>query len=170
MPAPLFRSLIAFAAIALGAFMLFALASSAYHATPSDLATVSDEPVTQDVGNWTAVDAADDPAATEFYENETVRVGGTPLDEGTDYEWNSTNASIYWYNTVDTTDGGSATVDYAYREHSETDARIHELVSIPVGSVGLFVLAPVITFIGALFVWLSSLLLKARRSTAGGGR
>jgi hypothetical protein len=75
--------------------------------------TAENESVTQDVGNWTEVVRHDDVVG--YLDNETVyNEVDNELTEGTDYEWDTTNGSIYWYDTGDTTDGAEATVIYSY--------------------------------------------------------
>lgn len=100
------------------AFVLIAVAGiawaggAAYSDVPDEVTTTSTT-VEQNVGGETLV--ATPPYATTIYDNETiVTESDVTLTEGTDYDWNSSEASITWYNTTDTTDGANATLTYSY--------------------------------------------------------
>lgn len=104
--------------------------------------TVTNETLTQDVGNWTPVDEQD---AIEYQDNETVyNATDTQLVDGTDYEWNTTNGSVYWYDTASTTDGADATISYTYLEPSESTNAVASLLSL--GGRALMLVA---LFVGA---------------------
>lgn len=84
------------------------------------LTTVTNESVTVDYGNSTQVD---ETWGENYLENETVyNSNGAELTEGTDYEWYTSNQSVYWYNTSNTTDGANASITYSF-EHKPDAAR-----------------------------------------------
>ena len=104
--------------IVIGAALLigFFLTSALWGAIPAtEQVTVTNETVTQDVGNWTAVDAADKEGVKGFLDNEVVyNSSDTELTEGTDYEWNETDGTIKFLSTASTTDGNNANITYTY--------------------------------------------------------
>lgn len=102
-----------------------------YEATPETTETVNAEAVVADVGNWTAVDAPD--YARSFEDNETItNSSGTTLQEGSDYEWNTSTGEIYWYNTDRVDDGEEMSVDYAYSAKTEKARTAKKILAIPV--------------------------------------
>lgn len=51
----------------------------------------------------------------------TVVVNGTTLVEGTDYSWDTSDGSVTWFDTANTSDGAAAQIDYrAYQRTRET--------------------------------------------------
>jgi len=83
----------------------------------------------------------ENPDPYEFT-NLTVTSNGTELREGTDYLFDTENATIEWQDTLDTTDGDAAEVAYEYRDHSETtttQARILSTIATPIGFVFLMI-------------------------------
>lgn len=106
------------AGIVIGATLLigFFLTSALWGAIPAtEQVTVTNETVTQDVGNYTAVSAAGDEGVKGFLDDEVVyNSSDVQLTEGTDYEWNETDGTIKFLSTTDTTDGANANITYTY--------------------------------------------------------
>lgn len=138
-----------------------AVIGSSYENTPTHVESVENETLTQDVGNWTATDSTRRTGVTGWYDNESVRNStGGALQEGVDYEWSTTNGSVYWYNTSDTTDGGGADVSYAYDSRpAQANTMIGPLATL-IDMSGIF---PLVIVAGVAF-----LALKQLASTTGG--
>ncbi len=109
-------------------------------------ATANTEAVTVDYSENTTVDNAD--TATSFYDNETIQTdgGNTTLEDGIDYEWNTTTGEIQWLNTTATTDGDTATITYTYQYHGQTTSNIAALLQ-PWGTIlGVFLFVTVLGY------------------------
>lgn len=78
------------------------------------------ETVTVDYNNESSVS---ENATVEGYgKSPTITVGDTELVEGTDYDWDSSSGNVTWYNTSNTTDGDTATIQYvAYQRTGESE-------------------------------------------------
>lgn len=124
--------------VVLGAIslLLIPITSAALDQTPANrVETVENESVEMDVGNWVQLNETDGHI---YYDNETVyNSSGVELVEGTDYDYETSNQSIYWYNTNNTTNGvnGSATYSIGYQPST-----LRSSVSI-VGNVAVLVAA-----------------------------
>lgn len=142
--------------------------SQAYQDTPTHVETVSGETLTQDVGNWTAVDAAGQAGVVGFYDNETVRnESGDNLTEGTDYEWDE-SGQIKFLNSSSTTDGANASIDYAYDARPEQSTAMIGPIAAMFDIAGILPLA-----LGAIAVlWGTTTLWSAAggRGSYGGRR
>lgn len=150
-----------------GLFMIIAVANAAYADTPESVVTVDNETVTQQVGEYQAADGASDDRFVTAYDNETVyNASGTELEEGVDYVWNDTDATILFKDTARTSDGGSADVSYAYDAKSADTARFHGIIKPTIGVM------PVLVFVGVFLVAGSFTLWGIRWITSrrGGGR
>jgi hypothetical protein len=131
-----------------------------YDDAPEANHTVTNEQLTADVGNYTRVDAPDH--ALSFYDNETVTnsSGGT-LQEGSDYEWNASDRTIYFYNSsTHVSDGEQVEIDYAYTSKIETARGLKTILGIPIRYVYPFgILVALAVSIGgvavALVKWFS---------------
>lgn len=124
--------IVVFAVVLVAALGIMWAVGAEYDRAPEQAETVNDEPIVVDKGNWTATDHPD--YALSFYDNETVRnSSGSQLSEGTDYEWNTTNGSVYWYeSSTDVTDGEEASITYSYAAKRPGTRRVMSVVSIPV--------------------------------------
>lgn len=136
------------------------IVASLFGTMPADeFHQVENESLTQDVGNWTQVS---ETYGSHYYENETVNnSSNTTLVEGTDYEWNPDNQSVYFYATANTNDGATAYVTYSF------DAK-PEMARTSVGTIGdAFSLGAV-----AVLVFVAVFILQTLGgfSGAGGGR
>jgi hypothetical protein len=81
--------------------------------------TVTNESVTVDYDNLSYVQYND--SSYDLSDNVTVYDSGdVELAEGTDYNWYSSNGSLEWINTTETTDGETATVTYDYTSGGAT--------------------------------------------------
>jgi hypothetical protein len=132
--------------------------SSIYGTMPAMATTaVANESISVDYGNWTQVDNS---YGEHYYDNESVyNSNGQVLVEGTDYEWSPSNQSVKFYNTTDTSDGATGSIDYAF-DHKPDTARN------AVGTIGQgFVLGAV-----AVIVLVASLILGLIGGLGGGGR
>lgn len=111
-----------------------AMAAGASFSDATHVFTVEGESITVDYDDPVAVDSAD--VAVSFYDNETVyNASGDPLVEGTDYEWNTDNGSVTWFDTAATTDAETGSIDYAYDAPSERSRDLASVLSI--GGYGL---------------------------------
>jgi len=137
-------------ALALALALLFpavnvAFAGSATAGNASETVSVDyqneSQLATDDVYNYTSV---------------SVEANNQTLDEGTDYEFNESSATIRWLNTTATSSGDTATVTLQFYDHSEqttTIATVFALLANPL--VWVLVLAVVgwilITMVGGDF-------------------
>lgn len=102
-----------------GAFAAYQVADNAQDQAARSSETVTNETLTQQVGNWQLVSKSTDEFTAGF--NDTVTVyneTGTQLEAGTDYEWNSTDGAILYKDTASTQDGNSSTITYDYEENT----------------------------------------------------
>jgi len=53
------------------------------------------------------------------YTSLTVKDAGATLDEGDDYTFDESTATIDWLSSPDTTDGDEVTVNYTYDDHTQ---------------------------------------------------
>lgn len=105
---------------------------------------------TVDYGNSTTLDAGEEV----FEWDSTVTVtnsSGTVLTDGTDYDWYPGNHSVVWYNTSQTTDGESVTVEAGYT--SPTDDAESALGNIAAG-FDLGSILPIVLPAGAVLAYL----------------
>lgn len=94
------------------------------------------EELTVDYGNESAV--SENATVEGYSENVTIVVDGTTLEDGTDYSWNDSAGTVEWYNTTNTSDGDSATIDYtAYQRTAETQMA-WTIIAPFMGLFGLF--------------------------------
>lgn len=107
--------------------------------------SVTNESITVDYDNLTAVEAADE--AVRF--NETVTVYNSTdaeLVATTDYTWHAGNGSVEWHNTTATFDGEDAAISYEYDDQDEETkdmASVLEKVLLTAG-VGLLLFGGVV--------------------------
>lgn len=76
------------------------------------------------------------------YTSLTVTANGTQLSEGTDYTFDADNGTIDWLDTLATTDGDDATVEYDYTDHDETTSnqrRLLQTIATPVGFLAMLI-------------------------------
>lgn len=155
-------ALLAIVAIVLG-FGLVAV--SATYGDTYEHVEVQDEAVSQDVGNWTAVDAADEALA--FDDAVTVRNStGATLVEGQDYEW-AANGSISFLTSPNTTDGATATIDYGYDRRPEQATTMLAPLRTMFEATGVL---PWAIVAGAVFTVARSLAGSVGSTTYGGRR
>jgi len=104
--------------------------SAEYDETPTETYETLDEQLTADAGNWTATDSPN--YTLSWLDNETVRdADGNVLTEGTDYEWSTTNGSVYIYSgSTEVADGEQISVDYYYRAKIPTARNLRALFSV----------------------------------------
>lgn len=94
------------------------------------------EDATVDYSNETAVEQN---VTLEGYGDSTrITVNGTELTEGTDYDWNSDDGIVTWYNTTNTSDGETATVEYSAYQRTEESEMAWIIISPLMGLFGLF--------------------------------
>lgn len=90
---------------------LFAV-SAIFGAMPaSELVTVDNETITADVGGTTQVS---EDYGESYYDNESItNSSDTELVDGTDYEWNTDNGTVSWFDTANVSDGEQMSISYA---------------------------------------------------------
>lgn len=130
-----------FAALAL--IVAFGLAGASVAFNDAALTySVGGEEITQDVGG--DVEVPTEGEVVNFYDNETVyNSTGTVLEEGTDYDWDTQNGSVHFYDTESTSDGSIATVDYAYDAVDEDTSALAGVLNY-----GFYALLLGVVFIG----------------------
>jgi len=103
-----------FAVLAVFAVTLLLGANAAYASDDATtLESVTNESVTVNYSVDSQVNAS---YPRVFLDNETITdSGGATLTEGTDYDWNTSTGNITWYNTLQTSEGEQAHIDYAFR-------------------------------------------------------
>lgn len=147
--------------VSVGAILVIGvlILGSVYAATPVDTKFQDDEQVTIDFQNNTQLDPGED--VFEWGASSTVTVNnssGHTLTEGTDYEYYQSNGTIKWYNTADTSDGETATVDYEY----EAPKQMAQSVIGPLASsFDLGAVLPIVMVAGMILFYL--------RGFGGGG-
>jgi len=123
--------------IASGAFVIAVLlvmligvawaAGAAYEDVPDKTEQRQNVNVTADVGNYTAVPAL---APTRFFDNETFRDDGTELQEGTDYEWNTSDGTVKFLESGSVSDNETVTGSYAYKTKVQPAQGINSVASL----------------------------------------
>lgn len=75
-----------------------------------------------------------DQRALLYYDNETVTAdgGSVTLTEGTDYEWDTDDGSLRFFNTANTTEGETGNITYSYGTGRESTG----VVASVLGSLG----------------------------------
>lgn len=101
-------------------------------AARDDGQTAVNETHIQQVGMYQFVDQSTEEFTAGFNDSVTVyNSSDTELVEGEDYEWNSTEGSIFFYDTANTDDGSAFNITYTYYKNTE---RVREL-SGPLGVI-----------------------------------
>jgi len=94
-----------------------------------------EEQVTVDYSSPSSVTAT--ATAEGYAPDPTISADGTELNDSA-YDWNTTDGTITWFNTSQTSDGQQATIDYrAYQRTGETEAA-WTVISPLMGLFGLF--------------------------------
>lgn len=128
---PFISGLLLFAIVLVGVLGIAWAVGAQYEATPETTETVGDETVVADVGNSTAVDAPD--YARSFEDNETIiNSSGTTLQEGSDYDWDTSTGEIHWIDSSSVSDGEEMSVDYAYSAKTEEARTAQRILAIPI--------------------------------------
>lgn len=104
-----------------------------YAGTPYDYS----EGVIVDYGNTSYL--SEDATAEGYGDNITII---TPNDktlvEGTDYEWNSSEGSITWYDNANTNEGDTVQVSYVAFQRTQETAMAWDILAPLMGLFGLF--------------------------------
>ncbi|WP_254544097.1 hypothetical protein [Halomarina pelagica] len=126
-------------------------AHAAYQDIPTETGTVENESILVDYANATSVDVD----AYKYYDNETVVFNGTQLVEGTDYDFDTADGAVTWYDKAKTTDGGEASISYAYADKPVDAERIRGWTGTAY-ELGSFALVPLagIAVVTLLTRWL----------------
>lgn len=97
--------------------------------------------VTVDYSQPSTIDAGDDRLLS-YLDNETITVTdtNTTLTDGTDYQWNTSTGQLTWLNSTATSDGDTATLQYAYRYRGETTTDIAGFLQPWGRIIGVFLL------------------------------
>lgn len=103
---------------------------AAYDESGESDTTVTNETVTADIDNWTAVDAPD--YVLSFDDSVTAyNSSGAELTEGTDYEWNATDGTIkYLGGSSSVSDGEDTSVTYTYTAKTETSRQMKGILTL----------------------------------------
>jgi len=127
----LFSGALVLAFVVIGAAGIAWAVGAQYDQTADENYTVTNESITVDYGNATAVDPP--TKASSFDASVTVRnSAGDTLTEGQDYDWDPDDGAVTWYDTPDTTDGETASIDYGYSGPSQTARTIFAAVALPI--------------------------------------
>lgn len=149
----------------------FAWAIGAGYADSSESQySVTNETLTVDVENWTEVQNASKPY--EFYDNETVyNSSGAQLEEGFDYEFDTDNGSVYWYNSSRVTDGADASISYSYVQKRQAARAIFGIFQTSAQAMSVAILLATGLAVSAFAVWVHGVLRSAGSSSrSSGGR
>lgn len=121
-----------FAVVLVGVLGIAWAVGAQYQAAPEQTYTAN-ESVAASVGNWTAVGPS---YAQSFYDNETItNSSGTQLQEGTDYDWNTSTGAVRWYDTSSVSDGEQMQIDYAYSAKTEQARTARKILSVPINII-----------------------------------
>lgn len=128
---PLVTGALLLAILLVGAIGASWAVGAAYSDTPDETHTVTNESMTAQLDTWQQVDAPN--YTRSFYDNETVYdSGGAALTEGSDYEWSTSNGSVYFYSSGTVSSGEEVSISYAYTAPLETARQLKGVVSIPI--------------------------------------
>lgn len=140
---PWTAGLLLFAIALVGVLGIVWATGAAYADSPETNYSVDGETHTADVGNITPVNAPS--YALRFLDNETINdSNGITLNEGDDYEWNTTNGSIRWLSSGNYADGETMTVDYTFVGKTPEARTMRSVLTVPVEIVlpsGILVIA-----------------------------
>ncbi|MFB6197104.1 MAG: hypothetical protein ABEI52_02385 [Halobacteriaceae archaeon] len=134
-----------------GAFTAFQVADTAQKSAPATERNVTNETIPQTYQVWQLVDNATKEYTAGFDENVTVyNSTGVKLSEPEDYEWNSTDGTIYFKDTARTNESRSANVSYTYSWNTQAVREVSgplgvttsafELIAYFAGGMSLIVL------------------------------
>jgi hypothetical protein len=132
--------------VLVGIGLLFAGSLNAAYQESGRQYHVEDEHATVDYQTETSLDA---PAYTFSYNSSiTVTANNTTLQEGQDYEFDSSVGNITWLNSTNTAAGDEARVDYTYEAPTQdTHARRNLLATfanlLPYGALAVGVYAAI---------------------------
>lgn len=99
--------------------------------------TVTNETLTQQVGNWQLVSKSTDQYTAGFNDSVTVyNETGHELTEGDDYLWNSTDGAIRYEDTASTQDGNTSNITYDYEENTQGVKDVSGPLGVVVTAVG----------------------------------
>ncbi|MFW5905408.1 MAG: hypothetical protein ACOCUO_01010 [archaeon] len=122
-----------FAVVLVGVLGIAWAVSAQYDQAPETTTNVTDEDIVADTGNWTGVDAPD--YALSFDDETITNSSGTQLDEGSDYDWNSSTGEIHWYNTSAVSDGETMQIDYSYSAKTEQARSVQTILAVPINLI-----------------------------------
>lgn len=166
--------LLIFAVVLVAALGIMWAVGAEYDRAPETTTTINNETVIVDEGNWTDVGP---DYALYFYDNETVRdSSGNTMTEGEDYEFNTTNGSVYWYeSTLLGNDGEEATITHSYRSKTQEVRQLMTVLSVPIRYVlpvgVLVVLATTVAVLGiGLYLYTGSRLSGGSRGSGSFSR
>lgn len=129
--------------------------------------TVENETVMQQVDMWQFVNATQRQYTTGFNDSVTVyNNSSVELQEGTDYEWNETDGTIYFYDTASTEDNAPANVTYEYSQNTQAVKELGGPVTVLTEAVGRY---GFLGAAGALVVFLIAFGAIAARAFADSG-
>jgi hypothetical protein len=123
-------------ALLLAIVLVFAIGASwavgaAYSDTPDATETVTNESLTAQIDTWQQVDSPN--YTRSFYDNETVyNSSGAALTEGSDYEWLTSNGSVYFNSSGSVSSGDDVTISYAYTAPPETARQLKSVIKLPI--------------------------------------
>lgn len=93
--------------------------------------------------NYSAPVSVANTSAHAYSDTVTIyNASGSELVADTDYTWHSSNGSVSWANTTNTTDGETAAISYDYEYHSdETNGfmSLFESMAVPLGLLFMLV-------------------------------
>lgn len=117
------QSVLLLAVVAAGLALTIGLTASAYSNTPTHVESAENESLTQDFDTYQTVTKSQDPELVNFYDNESVyNSQGQELNEGTHYEWNTTDGSILFLSSGKTNEGNNASINYWVEERPDSAA------------------------------------------------
>lgn len=124
-----------------GALVLIAVIGFIVAGLPAALAdgaqteTVTNESLTVDYGNESTVSLS----GVTYSDTVEIVANDTTLEDGTDYEWNSTIGNVTWIDTSATSDGDDALINYSVDQVTAESQQYADVLSILVLPLALLI-------------------------------
>lgn len=130
-----------FAVLALFAVTILLGANAAYASPDATvLESVDNERLTVNYSVDSSVDGAQ--YARSYLDNETIveADNGNTLEDGVDYEWDTTTGNVTWYDTAETDPGENVTINYTYWRPTDGTRLTAGIMGIFGGLLGVLLL------------------------------
>lgn len=147
------------AVFAVGAFVAFQVSDVAQNDAPATDRNVTNESLVQEYDSYQFVDNATNQYTAGFNDSVTVyNQSNHELVEGQDYEWNSTDGTILYLSSPNTTEGNTSTISYTYQYNTQDVRDVSRPLTAITESFGLVAFAAGALALVVLLLWFGSMI------------